>query len=104
MNMYQVPPDTKEKEKIIGGLFDVTQFFWFLAGAAIAIVLFAISYLTIGNEIFSIILGLIGLSTSLPFVFIRKKEMTLYRYLFYKRKLKKQKGDLINKRKDVIEQ
>lgn len=103
MNIYQVPPDTKEKEKVIGGLFDWGQFFWMLAGAGIGILLFAISYLTIGSEVFSIILGLLGIATCLPFVFVKKKELSLFTYLLYKRKLKQQNGNLINKRKDVME-
>lgn len=103
MNMYQVPPDTKEKEKVIGGLFDWGQFFWMLAGAAVGILLFAVSYLTIGSEVLSIILAILGIATCLPFVFVKKKELTLFNYLMYKRKLKNQNGNLVNKRKDVME-
>lgn len=103
MNMYQVPPDTKEREKVIGGMFDWGQFFWMLAGAGVGILLFAISYVLIKSEIFSILLAIVGISTSLPFVFVKKKGLPLFTYLNYKRKLKKQNGNLINKRKDVIE-
>lgn len=103
MNLYQVPPDVKEKEKVIGGMFDWGQFFWMLGGAGVAIALFATSYMTIHSEVLSIILGVIGLSTCLPFVFIKKKGHSLFRYLTLKRKLKKQNGNLVNKRKDVIE-
>ncbi|WP_214688540.1 MULTISPECIES: PrgI family mobile element protein [unclassified Exiguobacterium] len=103
MNLYQVPPDVKEKEKVIGGLFDWGQFFWMLGGAGIAIVLFSVSYMTLNSEIFSLILGVIGLTTCLPFVFVKKKGLTLFRYLTLKRKLRSQKGDLANKRKEVIE-
>lgn len=103
MNMYQVPPDIKEREKVIGGLFDWGQFFWFLAGAGIGIVIFATLYTLTGIPILAGIFGLLGISTSLPFVFIKKKELTLFNYLYLKRKLKKQKGKLMNRRKDVIE-
>lgn len=103
MNMYQVPPDTREKEKVIGGLFDWNQFFWFLAGAGIGISIFFVVLTVTGVEILAGILGLIGISTTLPFVFIKKKDLSLYQYLYFKRKLKKQTGNLVNRRKDVIE-
>ncbi|WP_442638136.1 PrgI family protein [Rossellomorea marisflavi] len=103
MRMYQVPPDTREKEKVIGGLFDWNQFFWFLAGAGIGIGLFFIVITVTGLPILAGILGLIGISTTLPFVFVKKKDLTLYQYLTFKRKLKKQTGHLINRRKDVTE-
>lgn len=103
MNMYQVPPDTKEKEKVIGGLFDWGQFFWFLAGAGIGIMVFTVVLSVTGVPILAGILGLIGILTTFPFVFVKKKELTLFKYLYYKRKLKKQNGRLINRRKDVIE-
>lgn len=103
MNLYPVPPDTKEKEKVIGGLFDWGQFFWMLAGAAIGILLFAGTYITIGSEVLSAILGILGIATCLPFVFVKKRELSLFTYLMYKRKLKNQTGKLINKRKDVME-
>ena len=103
MNMYQVPPDTKEKEKVIGGLFDWGQFFWFLTGAGIGIMVFTVVLSVTGVPILAGILGLIGILTTFPFVFVKKKELTLFKYLYYKRKLKKQNGRLINRRKDVIE-
>lgn len=103
MNMYQVPPDTKEKEKVIGGLFDWGQFFWFLAGAGIGIGVFFTVFTVTGIPILAGILGLMGITTTLPFVFVKKKGMTLFSYLYYKRKLKKEKANLVNRRKDVIE-
>ena len=103
MNMYQVPPDTKEKEKVIGGLFDWGQFFWFLAGAGIGISVFMVVLSVTGIPILAGILGLLGILTTFPFVFVKKKELTLFSYLYYKRKLKKQTGKLVNKRKEVIE-
>lgn len=103
MNMYQVPPDTKEKEKVIGGLFDWGQFFWFLLGAAIGIVVFAILYVLTGIPILAGIFGLLGIASTLPFVFVKKKGLSLFSYLYYKRKLKRQSGKLINRRKGVTE-
>ena len=103
MNMYQVPPDTKEKEKVIGGLFDWGQFFWFLAGTAIGISIFALLMLITGIPILSGIFGLLGITSALPFVFVKKKELSLFKYIYYKRLLKKQTGKLINRRKEVLE-
>lgn len=103
MSMYQVPPDTKEKEKVIGGLFDWGQFFWFLAGGALGISSFMVVISITGIPILAGIVGIIGILSTFPFVFVKKKEMTLFSYLYYKRKLKKQTGDLVNRRKDVIE-
>lgn len=103
MNMYQVPPDTKEKEKVIGGLFDWGQFFWFLAGAGIGILIFTVLFVITGIPILAGIFGLMGIGSSLPFVFVKKKELSLFKYMYYKRNLKNQNGKLINRRKEVIE-
>ena len=99
--MYPVPPDTKEKEKVIGGLLTWTQFFWLLGGAVLGIMLFIIAYVTLSSKIVSILLLLIGFGSSLPFVFFKKHDLTLSKYLYYKHILKKQTGTLINRRKDV---
>ena len=32
MRSYTVPPDINEKEKIIGGILNINQFFWLLGG------------------------------------------------------------------------
>lgn len=103
MSMYQVPPDTKEKEKVIGGLFDWGQFFWFLTGGAIGIILFLVVFTVTKVPILAGIVGILGILSTFPFVFVKKKELTLFGYLYHKRKLKKQTGNLVNRRKDVIE-
>lgn len=102
MNMYQVPPDTKEKEKVIGGLFDWGQFFWFLAGAGIGIIIFFVEMTITNVPLLAGIFGLMGVATTLPFVFVKKRGMTLFSYLYYRNKLKRENAFLPNRRKDVI--
>ncbi len=103
LRTYQVPPDMKEKEKIIGGLLNINQFFWLLGGFILGILLFIVTFVTTKIGVLSIIVGILGLSTGIPFALIKKMDgtMTLWEYIKRKRDLKKKSSKLINKRKDV---
>lgn len=101
MSVYQVPPDTKEKEKVIGGLLNWTQFFWLLAGFVVGLVLVFIVYISTKSIILSAIIFLIGFTCSIPFALVKKMDMPLFTYLRRKRALEKKTKNLINKRKDV---
>lgn len=101
MAQYQVPPDTKEKEKVIGGLLNWVQFFWLLAGFVLALILAFIAYTLFESVIISIVMALIGFGTSVPFALVKRMDMPLFTYLRRKHLLKKKTKNLINMRKDA---
>lgn len=101
MAVYQVPPDTKEKEKVIGGLLNWTQFFWLLAGFVVGLGLVFIVYKPTGSIPISVFVGLIGFGAFVPFALVKKMEMPLFTYLRRKRALKKKTKHLINMGKEV---
>lgn len=101
MKIYPVPPDMKEKEKVIGGVLNLNQFFWLLGGFGLGALFFILSFVTIGNGILSCFLGLIGLLSGTPFAFKKKLDMTLWQYISRKRALKRKTQKLINRRRDV---
>ena len=86
---------TNEKEKIIGGIFTITQFGWIVGG----IVIFAILVLSLFRFIgfFSIILGLFFVVVG--FILATKKinEIPLPKYLRLRRKYKNKTKKYINK-------
>ena len=101
MAQYQVPPDTKDKEKVIGGLLNWIQFFWLLAGVVLAMLLAFIGYYFTKTIVISAILAVIGIGSSIPFALVKKLDMPLFTYLLRKRQLSKKSVQLINKRKEV---
>lgn len=101
MPVYQVPPDTTQKEKVIGGLLDWTQFFWLLAGFASGMLTAFIVYYLTQSIPASGILAIFIFGLFVPFALVKKLEMPLFTYLMRKRALKKKTKKLINMRKDV---
>jgi len=102
MSMYTIPADTKEKEKVIGGYLTTVQFFWLLGGLVLGLGLFVLFFGMTGSLFIGLFFLLIGLGLSIPFVFVKKKELTLFQYLKYKRRLKKRQVYLPNKKKEMI--
>ncbi|MDF2879520.1 MAG: hypothetical protein K0R54_77 [Clostridiaceae bacterium] len=100
MRVYNVPPDMNEKEKIIGGLFNINQFFWIVGGIGIGATVFALCYLLFGGT-GAIILGLPLCFSGFPFAIYKKNGLTLYQYITRKRKFKKKVHKLPNIRKEV---
>lgn len=99
--LYQVPPDMKEKEKIIGGLLTLQQFYWILGGTGLGAFLFISSYVILKVGALSIFLGILGIASGVPFAIVKKHELPLFTYLNRKRQFKKKEKKLINKRRDV---
>lgn len=98
---YRIPADIHEKEKVIGGILTFGQFGWICMGAGIGIALFIFNYLTFKNAPLSLIMGLIGISTGLPFAFLKKGNLPLAIYFERKRNFNKKNKKIINIRKDV---
>ncbi|AMN30962.1 hypothetical protein BFS06_12180 [Clostridium perfringens] len=98
---YTIPPDIKEKEKIIGGVLTLQQFYWVLGGAGLGAILFILTFTITKMGGLAIFLALLGIASGLPFAFLKKEDLPLYVYLNRKRKFNKKTKKLINKRKDV---
>jgi hypothetical protein len=99
MGNYTVPPDTKEKEKIVGGLLYLSQAFWLFLGFIIGGTAFILLYGVIGGA-FSIVIGIIlAGGIGVPFAFYKKEELTLFQYLRLKHKFKRRIQKLPNMRK-----
>jgi len=97
MATYIVPPDMKEKEKIVGGVLMISQFAWLMLGLLIAGIIFILLFSLMG--IYSLIIAFpIGLSIGLPFAFYKKNELTLFQYLTLKSKFEKKRKALPNLR------
>lgn len=84
MASHYIPPETDDKEKIIGGVLDMQQFAFltvgFLIGAGVALSTFYF----LGN--FSIVLGLIFGLSGVPFAFYKNKKSGLRLIPHLKRK------------------
>lgn len=90
-----------EKEKIIGGVLNINQFFWVLTGLAVGASVFGASFALIGNGVLSLALGGIFCLSGAPFALYKKNGLTLYQYIVWKRKFKKKTKKLPNQRKEV---
>lgn len=82
MRNYIIPPDINEKEKVIGGILNINQFFWLLGGLLIGAVVFVLLY-PLFNRFSLIFAGIVSLS-GIPFALIKIKDLTFYEY--FKRK------------------
>lgn len=87
MRTYAVPPNINEKEKIVGGVFDLGQLFWLALGGVLAIITFFIFFPIFGT--FALVLALPVAFSGLPFVFYKPKGLTYYTYLKRKRAFKR---------------
>lgn len=101
MRNYPVPPDMREKEKVIGGLFDLTQFFWFLGGFVLGGIIFVFSFTVLRMGKLSIVPGIIGVCSGLPFAFYKKEELTLIEYIRRKKTFDKKTKILENERTNI---
>lgn len=96
---YMVPPNMSEKEKIVGGIFDLGQLFWLVLGGVLAIVVFLIFYPLLDK--FAALPAIPVLFSGLPFVFYKPKGLTLYTYLKRKRRFKKKAKVMWYQRKEA---
>ena len=96
--VHEIPPNTAEEEKAIGGVLTFIQFFWLLGGAVLGVLNYLLLYLIFRIQIVAIVPSVIVALSGLPFAFYKKKEMTLFTYLKRKSKFKKKSKKLINRR------
>lgn len=85
--IYEMPPDTREREKIVGGLIDAKQLIWLVIGAGLCALTTIALYFIMG--LFSLIFGLGFLAAGCIFAFKKKEGLMLYPYLKLKHKYKK---------------
>lgn len=100
MKMYTVPPNMNEKEKVIGGVLDINQFFWILGGMGVSATVFAMTFGIFGGTA-SLIISAPLLLLGTPFAFYKKNGLTLFQFLSRKRKFKKKVKKLPNIKKEV---
>lgn len=98
---HNMPPDTSAKEKIIGGILDLTQLMYILIGVSFGLILGFI-FKTFMGEL-GVIIGLIpGLIFAGCFCFIKIKELSLMKYIIYKNKHKLKTKLLPNIRREAL--
>lgn len=98
---YQIPPDMKEKEKIIGGVLNINQFLWLVGGFVVGAMMFMIFWSITHLLLIAVFFTIIGGASTAPFAFYKKRDLTLYQYITRKRAFKKKSHKLINHRKGV---
>lgn len=96
--VHNVPADTREKEKIIGGLLTIGQFIWILGGFLLGLASLAGVYLLTGTFVIAAPVGIMFTCSGLPFAFYKKNGVPLPVYLVRKSKFKKKNHKLINRR------
>ena len=103
MALYQVPPDTSAKEKIIGGILDWVQLIWILIGLAIGLILGSF-FKALGGGMVGMIIGLIpGAIFAIVFCFVKIHELSVFDYLKYNKKHKYKTKKLPNVRLDGLD-
>ena len=100
MRVYPIPSDLNEKEKIIGGILNLNQFFWVIGGLAFGAVVFVLTYFSFQVVVLSAILGLVLATSGLPFALYKRNQLTLFQYLWYKHTFKRKVKHLPNIRKE----
>ncbi len=80
--IYNMPPDTREREKIVGGVMDITQLAWLAAGFGLYVIHALIMFRFV-NWI-CLVVGIVFLVWGCIFAFKKKDDMPYPRYLRYK--------------------
>lgn len=89
MQYHQVPPDTRDKEKIFGGIFTISQFTFLVLGVVFGALMGLFFYTLTQNIIVMAIIFVIGVLIFAPFAFIKISkmgDMELFKYVILKRK------------------
>ena len=90
-----------EKEKVIGGILNINQFFWILAGLVVGASVFGIIFTLTKIGGLALALGGLFCLSGAPFALYKKNGLTLYQYIVRKRKFNKKIKKLPNQRKEV---
>lgn len=91
---YKMTPDTREKEKVVGGIFDLSQFMWVILGFGLFLIIGISLYRLIG--FFSFILGFPFFVAGFVFAIKKVEDMPYFTYLRYKHKFKHKTKNYFN--------
>lgn len=94
-NVYSMPPDTNEREKIVGGLLTLGQAAWIAVGGVLYVIWILVTYRVLGA--FSFILGIGFLVFGFYFGLKKVDDLPYPKYLRLKRIYKKKVKNYINK-------
>ena len=100
--MYKIPADTKEKEKVIGGILTMAQFLVLAVGLGLGLSLFVIFWLLTKNIFVGLFFFILGIGVAMPFAFYKKKHLSFMEYLKFRRKLLKRNVYLPNNKKEEV--
>lgn len=96
MAMYEIPPDTRGKSKIVGGVLTLTQLIWAILAVVCGGSLAMLIYTATNSFFFTIVVFFLGALPFAPFAFIKVSkvgDMELFSYLLlllkYRRSTKK---------------
>ena len=89
-----------EKEKVIGGILNINQFFWVLGGLGLSAVVFSVSFGIVGGTA-SLILAFPFIFAGTPFAFYKKHNLTLFEFITRRKAFKKKTKKLPNIKKEV---
>ena len=99
MKYYDIPPDIREKEKIIGGKFTVGQIVFLIAGFLLALLTMFSLYSLIERPVMAVLIGLCVGAPFVPYGFRTIPEMgdiELFQYRIYQHRYRKSRKDFIN--------
>ena len=96
---YMVPPDVRDDEKIVGGIFTKSQFIFLVLGFVVGMALTIGLYSMSKNFMFSALGMVVSLIIAFPFAVVRIRsagDMELFKYLVKKWKYKKRQKEYRN--------
>lgn len=99
MKTHTVPPDTRDKEKLFGGKFTISQFIFIILGFIVGGVFAYTAFKIYPNIIFILIVFAIGVLPFLPFAFIKIRkmgDMELFSYFVLKMRYRKKTKKFAN--------
>lgn len=99
MARYPIPPDIREREKVVGGIFTVSQTLFLALAALVFFAIVSVMYKTTNKIILSAIVAILAASIFLPFAFFKKKDygnVELAQYLIYLFRYKKSRKEFPN--------
>lgn len=99
MAQYPIPQDMREKEKIIGGIFTMTQFAFVAIGVALGLLLGLGAYSLTGSLVFTVVVIVLIVGLFAPFGFVtlpKYGDIELYQYVIMLIKYKKSNKDFLN--------
>ena len=103
MSVYNMPPDTSAREKIIGGKLDWVQLIWVLIGLVIGFLVGAFFKLFFG--MIGMVIGFIpGIAFAIIFCFVKIHELSVFDYLRYRKKHRQKTKKLPNVRTEALEE